>query len=71
MTKTEATREHLNKYGAITSWEAITQYKNTRLSDTIFRLRRQGMKILTIAQDSIDIYGNKSRYAVYRLVREG
>lgn len=69
MTKTEAAKNHLMEHGTITTWEAITEHKNTRLSDTIFRLRRQGMNILSIEKDSIDTYGNKCRYVVYTLVK--
>ena len=71
MTKTEATFEYLQKHGKITSWDAIMECKNTRLSATIFRFRQQGMKILTERKDAVDSFGNRCSYAEYRLVREG
>ena len=46
-TKIEAVKQHLLKYGNITSWEAIQNYKATRLSDIIYRLKRKGMNITT------------------------
>lgn len=61
MSKTDAVLEHLKKR-PITSWEAITQYRATRLADIIFRLRNQGFKISTELVD-----GGKVKYARYRL----
>lgn len=69
MTKTEATIEHLRKYGSITTWEAIEKHKNTRLSDTIFRLRHKGENIISDPVQTVDSYGNKCSYVVYRLVK--
>ena len=37
--KTKAVLEHLQKYGSITSWEAIDKYHATRLSAIIFNLK--------------------------------
>ena len=34
--KTELVRKHLVKKGQITTWEAITKYRATRLSDIKF-----------------------------------
>lgn len=38
--KTAKVLEHLQKYGSITSWEAIEKYGATRLSSIIFNLRK-------------------------------
>ena len=46
MSKTDAVLEHLKKR-PITSWEAITKYRATRLADIIFRLRGRGFNIST------------------------
>ena len=46
--KTEKVLEHLQKYGYITSLEAIELYGATRLSDIIFRLRKRNYNISTI-----------------------
>ena len=39
MTKKEKVRQHLLKYGSITSWEAIMKYNATRLSEEKRRRR--------------------------------
>ena len=41
MNKTRAVEEHLRRKGSITSWEAITNYRATRLSAIIFNLRKK------------------------------
>lgn len=38
---------HLQEHGTITSWEAITKYHITRLSEMIRRLRAKGHNITT------------------------
>lgn len=40
-------KEHLEKYGSITSMEAFEKYRITRLSGRIFDLRDMGFAILT------------------------
>jgi len=47
LTKKEQVKKHLIKRKSITSWDAITMYKATRLADIIFRLRDEGMNIKT------------------------
>lgn len=69
MTYTEIIKEHLEKYGSITSKEAINKYGNTRLSATIYILRSQGLNILTDYETSKNRYGKPTTYAVYRLVK--
>ena len=69
-TKTNQVKEHLENYGTITSWQAIQQYGATRLSDIIFRLRKQGYDIETKDETTKDRNGNKCQYAKYILHRE-
>lgn len=38
---------HLKKYGSITQLEAINLYWDWRLSDKIYRLKKDGYKIIT------------------------
>lgn len=59
MNKTRAVLEHLQKHGNITSWEAIQQYKATRLSAIIFNLRNH------YDIDTIMMEGEDSRYGKY------
>jgi hypothetical protein len=61
MSKTDAVLMHLKKR-PITSWEAITSYRATRLADIIFRLRCRGFNISTEMVDGGDV-----KYARYRL----
>ena len=58
-------REILLTEGHITSWEAIQRMGNTRLSATIFELRKEmniGMEMRTAE--------NGKRYGYYYLIRE-
>lgn len=66
-TKTDKVKDHLLQYGTITTWQAIQQYKATRLSDIILRLRRRGYNIVTIMKET----DAGERYGVYVLSREG
>ena len=49
-TQKQSVLEHLIKRKTITSWEAITNYRATRLADIIFKLKGEGYKILTVMQ---------------------
>lgn len=69
MTYTEIIKEHLEKYGSITSKEAINKYGNTRLSATIHILRYQGLNIITYYETSKNRYGKLVTYGVYKLVK--
>ena len=70
MTQSEKILRHLKKYGSITSWEAITEYRITRLGAIIFELRKDGYIIdsnLVIARNKD---GEPIKYARYTLDRE-
>jgi len=47
-TQKQSVLEHLQKRKSITSWEAITMYRATRLADIIFKLKNEGYKIIAI-----------------------
>jgi hypothetical protein len=53
MKQTHYTRllKYLNDHGSISSLEAITDLGNTRLSVTIFNLRKDGYNIVSDTQD--------------------
>ena len=70
MTQFEIIKNHLEKYHTITSMEAFKRYGITRLSATIFNLRAEGNRIVTEYQTSKNRYGEKTTYAVYRLVKD-
>lgn len=71
MSKTQSVKQHLENFGAITTWEAIKEYGATRLSSIIFNLRHQyGLNIENEWIEFTDRYGSKSRYVKYTLIRE-
>lgn len=65
MTKRQMVINHLNEYKKISSWEAIQNYRATRLADIIFSLRADGMTIIT---EMIPAERGSTTYAVYHLV---
>lgn len=70
-TKTQKERvlEHLQKYGTITSWEAITNYGCTRISEYIRQLRTDGHLIKSVKTKNKNRYGEVVYYATYTLIR--
>ena len=66
MSKTEAVYQHLEKFGSITSWAAIQQYRATRLSGIIWLLRKQGVDIASVWHEK----EGEPRYVIYKLIRE-
>lgn len=70
MNKTQKVKEHLLRFGSITSWDAINLYGETRLSDVIYKLRQRGYDIRTIMCEFSDRYGNVGTYANYVLKGE-
>ena len=62
MRATHKTRllDYLKNYGSVTSLEAIRDLGNTRLSDTIFRLKKDGYNIDT------DMVKVKTRFKRYK-----
>ena len=58
---------HLRDYGKITSYEAFEDYGNTRLSATIFLLRKDGYKITSNKVGRKNRYGKVVYFAEYRL----
>lgn len=67
MNKTQKVKEHLLRFGSITSWDAINLYGETRLSDVILKLRQKGWDIKTVRCEFTDRYGNIGKYANYVL----
>lgn len=60
--KTSKVLWHLKKYKSITSWEAIQNYKATRLSAIIFELKKRGYVFETVREDNIETGSHYSRY---------
>lgn len=59
-TKIKSVLNHLQYHKTITSWEAITLYRATRLAAVIFILKERGHLIETQM-----VYEDNTRYAVY------
>lgn len=59
--------DYLKKHGSITSWQAITELRVTRLSAVIFRLKDRGYDISSFDREKVDSDGNKVRWVEYRL----
>lgn len=71
MNKTKAIKLHLEKYGRITTWEAIKEYGATRLSSIIYNLRHNyNMNIISKDIYFTDRYGTESNYVMYVLEKE-
>lgn len=56
---------HFEKYGSITSMEAVEKYGITRLAARIKDLRDLGYDITTLMMDGQNRYGEATRYAKY------
>ena len=67
----EAVLWHLNEYNRITSWEAIKEYRATRLSAIIYNLRDDGYIIDTNMQTAENRFGRKVNYSEYVLIAKG
>tara|TARA_Y100001938_G_C7954042_1_gene360771 strand:+ start:423 stop:686 length:264 start_codon:yes stop_codon:yes gene_type:complete len=68
MSQKEQVRKHLEQYGSITSWEAITKYRITRLSGIIYILRHDEQMDIS-ATDKRNEDGKN--WVEYRLVKDG
>ena len=66
MSKIDKVREHLVKYNSKTSWEAITLYHYTRLSDAIYKLRKNDG--LNIINENCKNEKTNTRYVKYILI---
>lgn len=68
MTKTETIKNYLLEHGEITSMEAIKKFGDTRLSATIYNLRRkENMNIKTINKVVKTRFNRPAVIAVYTL----
>ena len=68
LSQTKLVLQHLNKYGSITSYDAIKLYGATRLSAIIYTLRHNdGYIITTTFENVITRYGVKTAVARYKL----
>ena len=59
--------EYLRTHKTITQLEATTLLGNTRLSATVFNLRKKGHNIVTEPTEGKNRYGQKTNFGTYRL----
>lgn len=64
-TKIEQVRQHFIEYGKLTNWECIQKYRYTKLADAVYKLKKQGMNIITVMH-----YKDGTSYAEYVYVEE-
>lgn len=55
--------DHLLKYGSITSWTAIQEYRCTRIAEYIRQLRAEGKDITSTWKES-----NGKRFVEYTII---
>jgi hypothetical protein len=59
--------QHLTDFGSITSAEAMQDYGIMRLASRVNDLRREGHPIITEVVEGRNRYGEKTRWARYRM----
>ena len=67
MTQSERILRHLQDYQTITSMEAMQDYGIMRLASRANDLRRDGHPIITEVVEGRNRYGEKTRWARYRM----
>lgn len=70
MNQEQVILKHLQKHKSITSMEAIKLYGFTRLSATIFNLRKSGIKIGMVWEYGVNRYGNSIKWGRYFLIKK-
>ena len=67
MTQSQRILEHLRQHGSITQADAIENYGIMRLASRVNDLRREGHPIVTEVVEGRNRYGEKTRWARYRM----
>ena len=62
--------EHFLKYKSLTSWDSIRLYGDTRLSDKIYQLKKDGYKFSGEWIISKNRFGEKVKFKKYILINE-
>lgn len=68
MNKEKRLLEYLTNNNGITSLEAINKLGDTRLSATIFNLRKAGHNISTVWETNLNRFGEERRFKRYFLI---
>jgi len=67
MTQSQRILRHLEDYGSITQMDAMQDYGIMRLASRVNDLRREGHPIITEVVEGRNRYGEKTRWARYRM----
>lgn len=67
-TQMDAIRKHFEDGKSLTSMEAFRLYGCTRLSDKVFRMKKQGYLFRTETVKAISQYGFPCQFAKYSMV---
>ena len=67
MTQNERIVDYLKKHGSITQAEAMNRLGVFRLAARVADIRRSGVNVIRETEESRNRYGEKVRYARYRL----
>ena len=59
--KRKQIEQYLLKHKKITNWQSIILFRYTRLSDVIWRMRKEGYNIISVKNE-------KQSYVTYKLV---
>ena len=71
MTQSQRILRHLEDYGSITQMDAMQDYGIMRLASRVNDLRREGHPIVTEVVEGRNRYGEKTRWARYRMGARG
>ena len=67
MTQAQMVLRHLEDFGSITQMDAMQDYGIMRLASRVNDLRREGHPIVTEVVEGRNRYGEKTRWARYRM----
>lgn len=70
VTRKKRVLDAMRGHGTITPWYAINTLGNTRLSATIFELKKDGHEISMSMENGTNKFGDAIRYAKYKLDKE-
>lgn len=70
MTQKQRILEHLKKYGSITTWDSFELYGDTRLSDKIYRLKKDNYEFDEEWISKKNRYGKPVTFKKY-ILKEG
>lgn len=70
MTQNERILRHLDKYGSITSLEAMQEYGIMRLASRINDIKRSGVEIKTETVTGKNRFGEPTHYVRYSLAQK-